>query len=76
METTIYRLKFKTQLHLGRTTGAAQTGSLGLEKLRPISLRIHSFQRSAKHGRPFTTLQASPIFSISIRQKMGRSPSR
>jgi len=32
METTIYRLKFKTQLHLGRATGAAQTGSLGLEK--------------------------------------------
>ena len=29
---TVYRLKFKTQLHLGRTTGAAQTGSLGLEK--------------------------------------------
>ena len=29
---TVYRLKFKTQLHLGRSTGAAQTGSLGLEK--------------------------------------------
>ena len=29
---TTYRLKFKTQLHLGRATGAAQTGSLGLEK--------------------------------------------
>ena len=29
---TVYRLKFKTQLHLGRDTGAAQTGSLGLEK--------------------------------------------
>lgn len=29
---TVYRLRFKTQLHLGRTTGAAQTGSLGLEK--------------------------------------------
>lgn len=29
---TIYRLKFKTQLHLGRTTGPAQTGKLGLEK--------------------------------------------
>ena len=29
---TVYRLKFKTQLHLGRATGAAQTGSLGLEK--------------------------------------------
>ena len=29
---TAYRLKFKTQLHLGRSTGAAQTGSLGLEK--------------------------------------------
>ena len=29
---TAYRLKFKTQLHLGRATGAAQTGSLGLEK--------------------------------------------
>ena len=28
----VYRLKFKTQLHLGRPTGAAQTGSLGLEK--------------------------------------------
>lgn len=28
----IYRLNFKTQLHLGRATGAAQTGSLGLEK--------------------------------------------
>ena len=32
MATTIYRLKFKTQLHLGRSIGAAQTGSLGLEK--------------------------------------------
>ena len=32
METTIYRLKFKTQLHLGRATGPAQTGKLGLEK--------------------------------------------
>ncbi len=32
METTVYRLTFKTQLHLGRATGAAQTGSLGLEK--------------------------------------------
>ena len=29
---TVYRLKFKTQLHLGRAIGAAQTGSLGLEK--------------------------------------------
>ena len=29
---TAYRLKFKTQLHLGRTTGPAQTGKLGLEK--------------------------------------------
>ena len=29
---TVYRLTFKTQLHLGRATGAAQTGSLGLEK--------------------------------------------
>ena len=29
---TVYRLKFKTQLHFGRATGAAQTGSLGLEK--------------------------------------------
>ncbi|MDE0424990.1 type III-A CRISPR-associated RAMP protein Csm4 [Candidatus Poribacteria bacterium] len=29
---TIYRLTFKTQLHLGRTTGPAQEGSLGLEK--------------------------------------------
>ena len=29
---TAYRLKFKTQLHLGRATGAAQEGSLGLEK--------------------------------------------
>ena len=29
---TVYRLDFKTQLHLGRATGAAQTGSLGLEK--------------------------------------------
>ena len=29
---TVYRLRFKTQLHLGRPTGAAQTGSLGLEK--------------------------------------------
>ena len=28
----IYRLNFKTQLHLGRDTGAAQVGSLGLEK--------------------------------------------
>ncbi len=28
----VYRFKFKTQLHLGRATGAAQTGSLGLEK--------------------------------------------
>lgn len=33
METyTAYRLKFKTQLHLGRATGAAQTRNLGLEK--------------------------------------------
>ena len=29
---TLYRLTFKTQLHLGRATGAAQTSSLGLEK--------------------------------------------
>ena len=29
---TAYRLKFKAQLHLGRTTGPAQTGKLGLEK--------------------------------------------
>lgn len=29
---TVYRLKFKTQLHLGRRTGPAQAGSLGLEK--------------------------------------------
>ena len=29
---TAYRLKFKTQLHLGRATGPAQTGKLGLEK--------------------------------------------
>ncbi len=29
---TVYRLRFKTQLHLGRATGAAQSGSLGLEK--------------------------------------------
>ena len=29
---TLYRLKFKTPLHLGRTTGPAQTGKLGLEK--------------------------------------------
>ena len=27
-----YRLTFKTQLHLGRATGPAQTGSLGLQK--------------------------------------------
>ena len=32
MQTIIYRLRFKTRLHLGRSTGAAQTGSLGLEK--------------------------------------------
>lgn len=32
MATTIYRLKFKTQLHLGRASGPAQPGSLGLEK--------------------------------------------
>lgn len=29
---TVYRLTFKTQLHLGRTSGPAQEGSLGLEK--------------------------------------------
>lgn len=29
---TGYRLTFKTQLHLGRATGAAQHGNLGLEK--------------------------------------------
>lgn len=29
---TIYRLTFKTQLHLGRASGPAQEGSLGLEK--------------------------------------------
>ena len=29
---TVYRLDFKTQLHLGRATGPAQEGSLGLEK--------------------------------------------
>ena len=29
---TVYRLKFKTQLHLGRATGPSQTGKLGLEK--------------------------------------------
>lgn len=29
---TIYRLRFKSQLHLGRATGPAQAGSLGLEK--------------------------------------------
>ena len=29
---TAYRLTFKTQLHLGRATGPAQTGSLGLQK--------------------------------------------
>ena len=28
----VYRLTFKTQLHLGRATGPAQTGSLGLQK--------------------------------------------
>ena len=33
METyTVYRLTFKTQLHLGRVAGPAQEGSLGLEK--------------------------------------------
>ena len=33
METyTVYRLTFKTQLHLGRTSGPAQEGSFGLEK--------------------------------------------
>ena len=32
METTLYRLTFKTQLHLGRASGPAQEGSLGLEK--------------------------------------------
>lgn len=29
---TVYRLTFKTQLHLGRASGPAQTGKLGLEK--------------------------------------------
>ena len=29
---TVYRITFKSQLHLGRATGPAQTGSLGLEK--------------------------------------------
>ena len=29
---SLYRLNFKTQLHLGRDTGAAQVGNLGLEK--------------------------------------------
>lgn len=29
---TVYRLTFKTQLHLGRASGSAQKGSLGLEK--------------------------------------------
>ena len=29
---TVYRLTFRKQLHLGRSTGAAQAGSLGLEK--------------------------------------------
>ena len=29
---TVYRLTFRKQLHLGRSIGAAQTGSLGLEK--------------------------------------------
>ena len=29
---TVYRLTFKTQLHLGRPSGPAQEGSLGLEK--------------------------------------------
>ncbi len=29
---TVYHLTFKTQLHLGRATGPAQTGSLGLQK--------------------------------------------
>ena len=29
---TVYRLTFKTQLHLGRVSGPAQEGSLGLEK--------------------------------------------
>ena len=29
---TVYRLTFKKQLHLGRASGAAQAGNLGLEK--------------------------------------------
>ena len=29
---TVYRLTFKTQLHLGRASGPAQEGNLGLEK--------------------------------------------
>lgn len=29
---TVYRLTFRTQLHLGRTSGPAQQGNLGLEK--------------------------------------------
>ena len=55
---TVYRLKFKTQLHLGRATGAAQTGpcftldmsarleNLGLETARQS---LYSVQECPSH---------------------------
>ena len=39
---TVYRLIFKTQLHLGRTSGPAQEGSLGLEKTENLYSRRYS----------------------------------
>ena len=74
---TVYRLKFKTQLHLGRATGAAQTGSLGLEKTETYISADTLFSATLSNcGQPFMTPQASPIFSIHTQQKTGRYPSR
>ena len=65
---TVYRLTFKTQLHLGRASGPAQEGSLGLEKPRPTYPQIPSFQRSVRCGQRFTTLRASQLFSRGTRK--------
>ena len=70
METyTVYRLTFKTQLHLGRTSGPAQEREFRLRKNRDLHTRGHSlFRRFVRRGRPFTTLRASQFSSMVTRK--------
>ena len=65
---TVYRLTFKTQLHLGRPLDPRKKGVSVWKRPKPTYPPIHFFQRSARHGQHFIIPQVLLLSSMVTRK--------